>query len=86
MRDILLGLSPSDVDLATDATPEQVGKIVRQNDGISFAKGPKAAHRFGSFKVLYDALPTVGMEYIGNNMHGRMLVSYCTFRPMSSFK
>ena len=47
----MLGLIPTDLDLATDAPPQLVKEIVETTPELAFAKGPKNAHKFGSFKV-----------------------------------
>ena len=48
----MLGLIPTDLDLATDAPPQLVKEIIETTPELAFAKGPKNAHKFGSFKVV----------------------------------
>ena len=51
IRDVLIGLSPTDMDLATDASPQLVELIVSTSPGLAFGNAPKKSRRFGSYKV-----------------------------------
>ena len=51
IRDALIGLTPTDIDLATDAPPQLVELIVSSNPELAFGNTPKRAREFGSYKV-----------------------------------
>ena len=51
IRDVLIGLTPTDVDLATNAPPHLVESIVSASPGLAFGKAPKRSRNFGSYKV-----------------------------------
>ena len=54
IRDALLGIVPTDVDVATDAPPKLVENVVSESPAMAFAKGPKKGHLFGSYKVSFS--------------------------------
>ena len=59
IRDVLIGLTPTDVDLATNAPPHLVESIVSASPGLAFGKAPKRSRNFGSYKVNYSISYTV---------------------------
>lgn len=55
VRDLLLGLTPDDFDIATDARPEQVLEVCRQKNWRTV---DKLGRNFGCVVVLADGVPT----------------------------
>ncbi len=79
VRDLLLGLTPDDFDITTNARPEQVLELCEKK---GWRTVDKLGHNFGCVVVLADGVPTEvttfrGERYDDADMHRPSATWYC---------
>ena len=80
VRDLLLGLTPDDYDITTNAHPEQVLALCKQ---YNWQTVDKLGHNFGCVIIVIDGIPTEvttfrGERYGDSDMHRPEATWYCT--------
>ena len=80
VRDLLLGLTPDDYDITTNAHPEQVLALCQK---YHWQTVDKLGHNFGCVIIVIDGIPTEvttfrGERYGDSDMHRPEATWYCT--------